>query len=142
VLGTAEEDARIAGFDGYLRKPIRRADLLRLMAPFLGARARIVKKEEVAKEAPEGTFSMPTVIDPALVGILRDEIIPVAEHLKSHLVIGSVRGFADRVAQLAAEYADPALVAWVADLRYQLEIYSIDGIALSLGALCTMLPVE
>ncbi len=138
VLGEAEREARLAGFDAYLRKPIDRRELLHLMGTLLGEKA--VKNEVSYPYARSLPRNLICCVDPEMLGIMEGEILPACDRLQSKLFVEEIRTLANSAEGLALRFKDDALQNWAASLKDRVDNYDTAGMKRVLAELRSLLP--
>ena len=142
VLGDAEQKSKEAGFDGYLRKPIQRTDLLHLMVSLLGTKASETKAPLLSESPTPETLERKCKDIPALLNTINSEILPACERLRSKMFISQIRELGSTVETLALQYQDQVLLTWVTTLRKALDDFDTTRIGLTLAGLSELLPTK
>ncbi|MBF0499794.1 MAG: PAS domain S-box protein [Candidatus Riflebacteria bacterium] len=140
VLGVAEQNALTAGFNGYLRKPVSRAQLLPLVARLVGDAVSPATSPESSFPSQKFPDRMTCKDSPQLLKVLREEIIPACAELQSKIFVSRIRDLGIRVKALATEHNDQVLIDWVKQLMHFVESYDTVGITRTLNGLKNLLP--
>ncbi len=138
VLGEAEREARLAGFDAYLRKPIDRRELLHLMGTLLGEKA--VKNTGSCSDTRLLPRNLIYCTDPEMLGIMEAEILPACDRLQSKLFVEEIRNLAISAEALALRFKDDALKNWAGSLKDRVVNYDTAGMKRVLAELRAMMP--
>lgn len=129
----AEEDRIAVICNGFLRKPITRADLLNILARFLKHTKNAPLKDSPKEEATTRTGSN-TVYDPdELRRRMNEELKPMWDEAKNGIIVNQVLEFAEKVIALAASHKDAELAAWGDHLRNTAMLFDIGGMEQSLN---------
>ena len=97
-----EKEAKDYGFDGYLRKPVLKRDLLKEMSLFLAHEAELR-----AIATPPHPAAQSKKLDPTELSALRTELEPLNarwEALKDSLELDEIEDFAQQVSELGARF--------------------------------------
>jgi len=129
----AEEDLIARICDGFLRKPITRADLLNALARRLkhseGGPAQAAIREEATTRADSNA-----VYDPAeLRRRMNAELKPMWDEVKDGMIVNQVIEFAEKAISVAAAHKDAPLAAWGDHLRNAAMLFDMSGIEQSLA---------
>ena len=122
--------------DGYLRKPVSKADMVSELMKFL---SHTVVEREPAPTVPElseldGVTSIETLPEetiehlPELVNILEKEIQPIWEGLKNSVVITDINDFTQRIKDISDKYDYSPIISWVNLLEKQVNMFDLDKI--------------
>ncbi len=131
-----EQRARDLGCDGYLVKPVRRADLLRTMARLM----KPAGDEKSAEKSTDSRVSGSAVAEddvagwPELVRILRKESMDEWKKVSGVMHMGRVRAFAAKIGKLGSEYRTQRLTEWAGTLERDAGAFNVEGLAASLKA--------
>jgi YesN/AraC family two-component response regulator len=114
--------------DGFLRKPITRADLLTVLARFL--KQAEATPATAASEREEATTSVDSklVYDPEeLRRRMEEELVPMWKEAKEGIIVNQVLEFGEKAIALAAAHKDTELAAWGDHLRNTAMLFDMAG---------------
>ncbi|MCK4539435.1 MAG: PAS domain S-box protein, partial [Candidatus Krumholzibacteria bacterium] len=127
-----EERIRGAGCDGYLRKPVSKAELLSELMRFLPH--TIEETVPVRQDALHDTIT-PEVRArlPELLNTLNDEIMADWARIQGSAIISEIERFAEEIQGLGQEYDLDSLANWGDDLFKQANSFDMDRLPETLG---------
>ena len=137
-----EDKVKSAGFDGFLRKPINRVDLIKELMRFLPYSVETdITKEPVSAPVRENEITIPDeeLSDeiksrlPELISILKDEVTDKCIKLQQTLVMGEIEELAGRIKDLGLEYKLDFLASWGDDLGRRVANFDIEGMSAKLA---------
>ena len=138
----SEEEKIGAIADGFLRKPITRAELLNVLVRFL-------KHSTQANAQPDGKGTVevfcattpPEIHDPEGLRLrIEAELVPIWEGLKSAVIVNQVIEFAEKTIAIAAVHKDTRLAAWGDRLRNEAMLFDMGGVEQTLPHFSDFLP--
>lgn len=129
------EEEKIATIcDGFLRKPITRADLLSVLIRFLKHTTEIPTSAKPEADEPFFDTAPAGIHDPeGLQRRLETELAPVWNEVKDTVVINQVLEFAEKSIAIAGMHKDSRLSAWADNLRNQAMLFDMQGMEQTLA---------
>jgi len=125
------EDKYTGFFDGYLRKPVRRVDLLAEIARFLK-----IKKVNASK-TPGTLEEGASMVDPrsvqALLNALKGEMQNRFDALSETMTMDYIERFAQDVKALCGKFDYPPLTRWADDALNKAALFDMEGIFTNLN---------
>ena len=121
VMQSEEQMIQDAKFDGYLRKPVRKKELLELMSRFL-------LHEKTKKEESKKVYTLSQKAKENLQIVqetLQKKIEPLLEQVRKTNSISDTRAYIDAVEKLAAEYDIEILHDYAQELDEALDSFDI-----------------
>jgi signal transduction histidine kinase/DNA-binding response OmpR family regulator len=122
-----EEDKLRLICEGFMRKPITRADLIRVLARFLKhTTAEPVVADRVLPEASCCEATAHDRIDAdGLRQRLENELMPMWAEVKNTTIVNQVVDFAEQTIAIAAMHQDRELAAWADKLRHEAVLFDM-----------------
>ena len=119
-------------FDGYLRKPVSKSELLREIIFHIPHKVNL-NGVTITSEKPRQIFSgrielEKTTVSPEFLIILDSEIIPAYEAVKKTLYISKINAFAEMLKSNAEKYDIAILTQFADELLEQSKGFKIDKI--------------
>lgn len=118
-------------FDGYLRKPVSKSQLLREIIFHIPDKVNLTKATiEVQDKSSSNDLVDEQIIKVSdeFITIIDDEIIPAYESVKKTLFISKILAFADMLQSRADEYGVKVLKEYALELQEQAKGFKIDKI--------------
>lgn len=130
----AEEELIAVICDGFLRKPITRADLLNVLARFLKHAEASPIAAAVEREEATTSVDSKSVYDPEeLSRRMQEELAPMWNEVKDGLIVNQVLEFGEKAIALAAAHKDAELAAWGDHLRNTAMLFDMAGMEQTLA---------
>jgi len=130
AMRDAEEDISSL-CNGYLRKPVKKADLIAEMTRFL----KYSIKKTVPGQSEERSEPAPYKPDPEtlkklpeLIQMLETEFMPYWEEISNMLIMDDVKQFANDMNRIGKEYRVPPLTEYGDQLAGHVKIYNVMGV--------------
>ena len=109
------------GFDGFLRKPVLKQDLMHEMARFLEHQEQIQEFETLDfVDAPE---ELPAAL------VQLDLLLPQWEQVRDSLILDEIEGFAQQLNEIALAYRQPVVYRLAQELLASCQKFEMDRIA-------------
>jgi two-component system sensor histidine kinase EvgS len=124
------------GFDDYLRKPVNKNDLYKVLLAFL--KYKELESENSNEVDVENVPNLEEIGNDALSGLINElelKHLANAERLSKVLKIGAVQEFADELSQLAEKYQAQFLNIFAEDLKHRANTLDLLGIREKLAEL-------
>ena len=132
VMKESENNILASDCDGYLKKPVRKKELITEMMRFLPYKSQISSKAKEAKKTDESVQEKvievnPEVVEkiPELIKTFENEYLPEWENVKKQFIIDEIETFAEKMKQVAEEYSFKALLDWSNDLNMQTQQFDM-----------------
>ncbi len=119
-----EKRIRDAGCDGYLRKPVSKAELLSELMRFLPHTTE--ETVPVQEELPDIITPEVRARLPELLHTLNDEFMADWERIQGSAIISEIERFAKEIRELGQEYDLNSLANWGDDLFKQANSFDMD----------------
>ncbi|MCP4401389.1 MAG: PAS domain S-box protein [bacterium] len=132
-----QEETKIrALFDGYLRKPVNRTQLLSELKHFLPHTIEqfVEPQKELLTEAEASIPEEAKKRLPDMIEILEQIFMPQWEELHELLMMDDVKTFAEQLRALAQEYGIPVFVDYSQHLYEQAQSYNVNDVENMVGA--------
>ncbi|MCK4698982.1 MAG: response regulator, partial [Bacteroidales bacterium] len=128
-------------FDGYMRKPVSKSDLVTELMKFLDHTVPEPEPAVAEQEQPGSVYdpnnknsSVEGIEDlPELLSKLELKILPLWEEIKESAVITDISNFARQTGEVAESYNYLPLVSWIGILEKQINTFDLDMIHGTLG---------
>ncbi len=117
-------------FDGYLLKPVKRADLVSQLARFLKNKKKIINTSQEADiSSTIDNITQDLIIKlPDVYDKLKSEIIPRWEAIKDQLILFKIEEFANELKTIASESGFKFLEAYADRILDELDIVDLDAL--------------
>ena len=138
ALKEEKEQIKMAGFDGYLSKPISKVDLVEELMHFLPYSVE-TDMSEAGEIKDELTIADKELSDetksrlPELINILKDEITDKCIKLQQIPVMSEIEELAKRIKELGLEFKIDLLEKWGDDLGRKVNNFDIEGMSAKLA---------
>jgi len=138
ALKEEEDQIKMSGFDGYLSKPISKADLVEELRRFLpySVETDMSEASEIKDELPIADEELSDETKsrlPELINILKDEIADKCIKLQQTPVIGEIEELAKRIKELGLEFKIDLLEKWGDDLGRKVNNFDVEGMSAELA---------
>ncbi|MDX8340821.1 ATP-binding protein [Draconibacterium sp. IB214405] len=119
-----------AEFDGYLRKPFSKKDLISKLCEHLKYREEPIIAEQEKKEVvkPSNISNLPELIT-----VLEENIVPVWETLRNTFILGEIKKLATRVKEIGEKYNSSLLKHWGEQVEEQADNYDMEHLPVTIN---------
>ena len=126
-------------FNGYMRKPVCKSDLVTELMKFLDH--TVPEPAGTEHEQPESIYETPAEMSsgegiadlPELISKLELDILPLWEEIKNSAVITDISDFAQRTREVAENFNYLPLASWINNLEKHIITFDLDMIHGALG---------
>ena len=130
VMKESENNILQSGCDGYLKKPVRKKELIQEMMRFIAytsAESADELTDKPTQPEKEVIEIAPDIVErlPELLQTFESEYIPEWENVQKQFIIDEIEAFSEKMKQTGEDYGITALVAWGEDLNQQAQQFDM-----------------
>ncbi|ETR72076.1 MAG: ATP-binding region ATPase domain-containing protein [Candidatus Magnetoglobus multicellularis str. Araruama] len=139
VMKDSEKNILTSGCDGYLKKPVRKKELITEMMRFLSYSSTQESSEvtDSHAETPEDAIQIDPELKerlPELIQTFESEYLPEWENIQKQFIIDEIECFSEKMKQVGETYSFHALVSWANILNMQTQQFDMAKIPGTLKA--------
>jgi len=134
VMSSAIIEATM-NFDGFLYKPVRKAELMKVFKQFLLHEQNPLYGLEPSVEPVAPTMLNTDLLDklPQIIAILQEELLPEWENIKDTFILFKIEAFATQLTELANEFEFAYLADYAVRIKEQVDSIDLERIKLTLN---------
>ncbi|KPA10643.1 multi-sensor signal transduction multi-kinase [Candidatus Magnetomorum sp. HK-1] len=132
VMKESENNILTSGCDGYLKKPVRKKELIAEMMRFIAYTSKISTEPQESEKVDESVQEKIVDIDPEaiqhlpeLIKTFETEYLPEWENVQKQFIIDEIESFAEKMKQIGEKYSFSALLDWSKDLNMQTQQFDM-----------------
>lgn len=135
ALREQEEEMKSARAEGFLKKPVKKSELIIELMRFLPHEegeitSYLEDKSEQESISPESIAKIPELID-----VMENQWLEKWNHLSDVFVINEVEAFANDIIELGSQFSIPQVTAWGNKLLVEIQNYDMENAPVTLAGL-------
>jgi PAS domain S-box-containing protein len=138
VMKDSETDILTSGCDGYLKKPVRKKELILEMMHHISYSSKMesMKQQDIQEEdnQQETIDINPDAVQhiPELLKTFETEHLPEWNRIQGQFIIDEIELFAEKMQKIGEKYGFVALISWAEDLSLQTQQFDMAKIPVTL----------
>jgi len=132
VMKDSETNILSSGCEGYLKKPVRKKELITEIMKFISYSSPHESLAETSETSIDTSASEEIQIDPGLkerlpelIQAFESDYVPEWENIGRQFIIDEIESFSEKMKQVGEEYAFHLLISWAEELNMQTQQFDM-----------------